>query len=120
MLTRLRCECCDRELEPTKTGRPKHFCSSRCRTAASRVSLHEGSQKTLGLGNAQWLARCGDQCCGPTTFANAKAAAIAMSAAGACGDYTVKRPIAHLNGLQVRMDDIASQKEPSGTPGQGI
>jgi hypothetical protein len=60
----------------------------------------------MGLGNAQWLARCGDQACGPTTFANAKAAAIAMSA-GACGDYTVERPIAHLNGLQAKIEDAA-------------
>jgi hypothetical protein len=61
----------------------------------------------MGLGNAQWLARCGDQACGPTTFANAKAAAIAMSAGGVCGDYTVERPIAHLNGLQARIEDSA-------------
>jgi hypothetical protein len=60
----------------------------------------------MGLGNAQWLARCGDQACGPTTFANAKAAAIAMSA-GACGDYTVERPIAQLNGLQARSEDAS-------------
>jgi hypothetical protein len=55
MLTKLRCECCDRELEPTRTGRPKRFCSSRCRTAASRVSLHGGGQNALryrtGLGS---------------------------------------------------------------------
>jgi hypothetical protein len=60
----------------------------------------------MGLGNAQWLARCGDQACGPTTFANAKAAAFAMSA-GAWGDYTVERPIAQLNGLQARSEDAS-------------
>ncbi len=73
----------------------------------------------MSLGNAQWLARCGDQACGPTTFANAKAAAIAMSAEGACGDYTVERPIAHLNGLQALIEDAALRSE-IGTPGQGI
>ena len=61
----------------------------------------------VGLGHGQWLARCGNQGRGPTTFANAKAAAIAMSADGACGDYTVERPIAHLNGLQARIEDDA-------------
>jgi hypothetical protein len=60
----------------------------------------------MGLGNGQWLARCGDEACGPTTFANAKTAAIAMSA-GACGDYTVERPIAHLNGLQALIEDVS-------------
>jgi hypothetical protein len=72
----------------------------------------------MGLGNAQWLARCGDQACGPTTFSNAKALAIAMTAVGACGDYTVERPIAHLNGLQALIEDGALRNER--TPGQGI
>ena len=39
-------------------------------------------------------------------YTNAKAAAIAMSA-GACGDYTVERPIAQLNGLQARSEDAS-------------
>ena len=55
MLTKLRCDCCDRELSPSKTGRPKRFCSSRCRTATNRVSLHDGGQNGLryrtGLGS---------------------------------------------------------------------
>jgi hypothetical protein len=178
MLTRLRCECCDRELEPTKTGRPKRFCSSRCRTAASRVSLHEGSQNGLryltgrgtpksvpqetdpqqeflsrnsisknqplrlervnevtykitngeitnvpashgqwggnrttkavawvmGLGNGQWLARCGDQVCGPTTVSKARSDALSM-AAGSAGDWVALNPIAELNELQAILID---------------
>jgi hypothetical protein len=55
MLTKLRCECCDRELPPSKTGRPKRFCSSRCRTATNRVSLHDeglnGLRYRIGLGS---------------------------------------------------------------------
>jgi hypothetical protein len=69
--------------------------------AAARQDLARAAS-----GNAQWLGRSGDQACGPTTFAYAKAAAIAMSA-GACGDYTIERPIAHLNGLQARIEDAA-------------
>jgi hypothetical protein len=60
----------------------------------------------------------GDQCCGPTTFADAKAAAIAMSA-GACGDYTVERQIAHLNGLQALIEDAALRNEGRWDPRPG-
>ena len=45
-----------------------------------------------------WLARCGDQTSNPSRFTAAKAEAMAM-AKGACGDYVVSNPIAHLNGL---------------------
>ena len=45
-----------------------------------------------------WLARCGDQTSNPVTLSAAKAEAMAM-AKGACGDYVVSNPIAHLNGL---------------------
>jgi hypothetical protein len=51
-----------------------------------------------------WLARCGDQVCGPSSFSEAKANAIAM-AKGAPGDYQVSNPIAHLNGLTARLID---------------
>ena len=45
-----------------------------------------------------WLARCGDQTSNPLALTAAKSAAMAM-AKGACGDYVVRDPIAHLNGL---------------------
>ena len=45
-----------------------------------------------------WLARCGDQTSNPLALIAAKSAAMAM-AKGACGDYVVSNPIAHLNGL---------------------
>jgi hypothetical protein len=51
-----------------------------------------------------WLARCGNQVCGPSSFREAKANAFAM-AKGAIGDYYVRNPISHLNGLQARLLD---------------
>jgi hypothetical protein len=51
-----------------------------------------------------WLARCGNQVCGPSSFSEAKANAFAM-AKGAIGDYYVRNPISHLNGLQARLLD---------------
>ena len=47
-----------------------------------------------------WLARFGDQTSNPVTLSAAKAEAMAM-AKGACGDYVVSNPVAHLNGLTV-------------------
>ena len=44
------------------------------------------------------LTRCGDQTSNPVTISAAKAEAMAM-AKGACGDYVVSNPIAHLNGI---------------------
>jgi hypothetical protein len=49
-----------------------------------------------------WLARCGDQVCGPSSFVEAKANAFAL-AKGADGDYFVRNAISHLNGLQARL-----------------
>jgi hypothetical protein len=49
-----------------------------------------------------WLARCGDQVCGPSSFTEAKANAFAV-AKGAHGDYQVRNPISHLNELQARL-----------------
>ena len=45
-----------------------------------------------------WLARCDDQTSNPLALTAAKSVAMAM-AKGACGDYAVGNPIAHLNGL---------------------
>ena len=45
-----------------------------------------------------WLARCSDQTSNPLTLTSAKSEAMAMGK-GACGDYVVSNPIAHLNGL---------------------
>ena len=50
----------------------------------------------------KWLARYGDMVCGPLSLPNAKAAAMAM-AKGRLGDYQVRNPISHLNGLQARL-----------------
>ena len=52
----------------------------------------------------KWLARCKDQTSNPMPLNEAKAAAMAM-AKGACGDYTVTNPIAHLNAVAARMSD---------------
>jgi hypothetical protein len=51
-----------------------------------------------------WIARCGDQVCGPSSFSEAKANALAL-AKGADGDYFVRDPLSHLNGLQARLLD---------------
>jgi hypothetical protein len=56
----------------------------------------------IKLGSEAWLARCGDQVCGPSCFSEAKAKALAM-AKGAPGDYQVSNPIAHLNGITARL-----------------
>jgi hypothetical protein len=53
-----------------------------------------------------WLARCGDQVCGPSSFSEAKANAFAM-AKGADGDYSVRDSLPHLNGLQARLTDTS-------------
>ena len=49
-----------------------------------------------------WIARYKDQCTNPTDLREAKVAAVAM-AKGACGDYVVSNPIAHLNGLTAKI-----------------
>ena len=51
-----------------------------------------------------WLARCGDQTSNPSPLHEAKSAAMAM-AKGACGDYVVTNPVAHLNGLTAILPD---------------
>jgi hypothetical protein len=56
----------------------------------------------IKIGPDAWLARCGDQVCGPSSFNKVKANALAM-ARGACGDYFIENPIDHLNGLQARL-----------------
>jgi hypothetical protein len=53
-----------------------------------------------------WLARCGDQVYGPSSFSEAKANAFAM-AKSADGDYFVPNAISHLNGLQARLTDTS-------------
>ena len=58
----------------------------------------------INIAPGQWLARCRDEACGPSSFHEAKANALAM-ARGAHGDYFVENPIDHLNGLQARLLD---------------
>ena len=68
-----------------------------------------------------WLARSGDQTSNPSPLNAAKSAAMAM-AKGACGDYVVSNPIAHLNGLTANLLDReynpARQPAATGAPGQ--
>ena len=52
----------------------------------------------VGVHKPAWIARCKHQTTNPMPLNEAKAAAMAM-ARGACGDYVVANPIAHLNGL---------------------
>ena len=56
----------------------------------------------VGPDKPAWIARHKDQCSNPTDLREAKAAAIIM-AKGACGDYVVRNPIAHLNGLTAHL-----------------
>ena len=58
----------------------------------------------VGVSKPAWLARFKDQCCGPMTLKEAKAAALAM-AKGATGDYRVSNSATHLNGIAARLLD---------------
>ena len=64
----------------------------------------------INIAPGQWLARCRDEVCGPSSFHEAKANALAM-ARGACGDYFIENPIDHLNGLQARLLDCDGEAE---------
>ena len=64
----------------------------------------------IKIGSDAWLARCGDEASGPSSFNEAKANALAM-ARGACGDYFIENPIDHLNGLQARLLDRDGEAE---------
>jgi hypothetical protein len=56
----------------------------------------------IKIGRDAWLGRCGDRVCGPSFFSQARSTALKM-ARGAEGDYFVRNPIAHLNGLCARL-----------------
>ena len=58
----------------------------------------------INLAPSQWLARCRNEACGPSSFHEAKANAIAMTR-GAYGDYFIPNSIDHLNRLQARLTD---------------
>ena len=58
----------------------------------------------VGATKPAWLARYRDQCSGPLTLKEAKAAAVAM-AKGAGSDYGIAHPIEELNGLSARLLD---------------
>ena len=51
------------------------------------------------LAPVKWFARCHDEACGPLML-QARSKPLAISK-GAVGDYIVRDPIRHLNGLQV-------------------
>ena len=58
----------------------------------------------LNVAPNAWLARCCDQNSNPLALPASKSAAMAM-AKGACGDYVVSNPIAHLNDLTAMLID---------------
>jgi hypothetical protein len=60
----------------------------------------------VGVERSAWLARYKDQCCGPMTLKEAKAAALEM-AKGSVGDYRISAPTTHLNGIAARLLDAA-------------
>jgi hypothetical protein len=64
----------------------------------------------INIAPGQWLARSRDETCGPSSFNEAKANALAM-AKGACGDYFIENPIDHLNRLQARIADRNGEAE---------
>jgi hypothetical protein len=170
MLNTFTCQHCEVVLPQPQRGRPKRYCSDKCRKAAQRdisVAIPEnvlryrrgrlaGSQpveiskeicpenrlppkrnlivervneETFKVTNGEtsrvsashgqwggfnttralawiiraapnaWLARCGNQACGPSSFNKAKASALEM-ASGAIGDYFVGDPVRELNELQ--------------------
>jgi len=65
----------------------------------------------INIAPGQWLARCRDEACGPSSFNEAKANALTM-ARGVPGDYFIENPIDHLNGLQARLEDRQHNNEP--------
>jgi hypothetical protein len=58
----------------------------------------------MNVAPGEWLARYRDQCCGPSSIAQAKANALRM-ARGKAGDWMVRNPIAELNELQAILAD---------------
>jgi hypothetical protein len=58
----------------------------------------------MNVAPGEWLARYRDQCCVPSSIAQAKANALRM-ARGRGGDWVVRIPIAELNGLQAILID---------------
>jgi hypothetical protein len=70
----------------------------------------KGVASVIKIAPSQWLARCRDEACGPSSFGEAKTNALAM-ARGACGDYFIENPISHLNGLQARLLDRDGEAE---------
>jgi len=56
----------------------------------------------INIARGQWLARCRNEASGPSSFKDAKVNALAM-ARGAHGDYFIRNPVHHLNGLQARL-----------------
>ena len=51
-----------------------------------------------------WLARCGDMVCGPSSLAEAKRFATAM-VKGTVGHYRIENSPTHLNGLTARLSE---------------
>jgi hypothetical protein len=66
----------------------------------------------IQLSPARWLARCRDQASGPSSLNEAKALAMAM-AKGSFGDFEIRKPIEHLNGLTARLLDRENSRAAS-------
>jgi hypothetical protein len=58
----------------------------------------------IEVARGQWLARCADKACGPSSLKKAKMNALAM-AKGMAGEYQISNPVDHLNGLTARLLD---------------
>jgi hypothetical protein len=58
----------------------------------------------VGVTKPAWVARYGDQVCGPLSLKEAKAAALEMDK-GAAGDYLIADTTGRLNGLAARLLD---------------
>ena len=63
----------------------------------------------VGADKPAWIARFKDQTTNPLHLKEAKAAAMAM-AKGGCGDYEVRNPIEHLDGLTANLLDRESNQ----------
>jgi hypothetical protein len=170
MLNTFTCQHCEVQLPQPQRGRPKRYCSDKCRKAAQRdisglipenglryrrgrlagsqpieisheicpenrlppkrnlivervnevtFKVTDGEMSRVSASHGQWggynttralawvikvapnawLARCSNQACGPSSFHEAKANALAM-ARGTIGDHFVSDPIRELNELQ--------------------
>jgi hypothetical protein len=72
----------------------------------------------INVAPGQWLARSRNEVFGSSSFAEAKANALAM-ARGAHGDYFIESAIDHLNGLEARLQDRRNNEPPAAGTASG-